>query len=268
MKKFTKIALISVMVCLGLGIGVLIGGLAFGGTWQGLRKSILNGDYSIGSSSERSSVSENKVSAKDAVVSSDVREIEVDMRSGRLYFEPSADGKFNVKVQGSDGKETTVRQHGNGIQIYNDFRNYNGSVTVYYPQDSSFHELDISMGGGEVAAEGTLKATEFDVELGAGSFHAKEIEADESSWKVGAGEIILGRLESQNMDFDCGAGSIEAGIVGKQTDFNYDIACGIGSVTIGNEDYSGMAFEKKISNGKSREIEISCGIGEVQLKFD
>ena len=37
MKKFTKIALISALVCLVLGLGVFIGVLALGGTWQGLR---------------------------------------------------------------------------------------------------------------------------------------------------------------------------------------------------------------------------------------
>ena len=124
------------------------------------------------------------------------------------------------------------------------------------------------MGGGDVAVKGSIKADEFDAELGAGVFHAEGIEATESSWEVGAGEIVLGRIESRDMDFDCGTGSIEAKIAGKQSDFNYDVECGIGSVKIGNEEYGGVAFDKTINNGQNREIEISCGIGEIQLSFE
>ena len=53
-----------------------------------------------------------------------------------------------------------------------------------------------------------------------------------------------------------------------QSDFNYDVECGIGSVKIGNEEYGGVAFNKTIHNGQNREIEISCGIGEIQLSFE
>lgn len=284
MKKFTKIALITALVCLVLGLGVFLGGLTLGGTWQGLKESIDNGDYSIGDSDgaygiymtkkSGDSSSSNKVSSKqegktsNGALYASVQKIEVDMQSGGLYFEPSTDGKLNVSVNGSDGKETTVRQNGEELEIYNDFRNHKGSVTVYYPEDMTFREISISMGGGDVAVKGSIKADEFDAELGAGVFHAEGIEATESSWEVGAGEIVLGRIESREMDFDCGTGSIEAKIAGNQQDFNYDVECGIGSVKIGNEEYGGVAFDKTINNGQNREIEISCGIGEIQLSFE
>lgn len=284
MKKFTKIALISALVCLVLGLGVFIGGLALGGTWQGLKESIDHGDYSIGgsdgtygiymteksedssSSNQESSVPQEKTS--NAAVYSNVQKIEIDMQSGGLYFEPTNDKELRVSVNGKDGKETTVRQNGDELEIYNDFRNHKGNVRIYYPEDMNFREISISMGGGDVAVKGSIKADEFDAELGAGVFHAEEIEATESSWEVGAGEIVLGRIESRDMDFDCGTGSIEAKIAGNQQDFNYDLECGIGSVKIGNEEYGGVAFDKTINNGQNRQIEISCGIGEIQLSFE
>ena len=284
MKKFTKIALISALVCLVLGLGVFIGGLALGGPWQGLRESIDHGDYSIGgsdgtygiymteksedssSSNQESSVLQEK--ASNASVYSNVQKIEIDMQSGGLYFEPTNDKELRVSVNGKDGKETTVRQNGDELEIYNDFRNHKGNVRIYYPEDMNFREISISMGGGDVAVKGSIKADEFDAELGAGVFHAEGIEATESSWEVGAGEIVLGCIESRDMDFDCGTGSIEAKIAGKQSDFNYDVECGIGSVKIGNEEYGGVAFDKTINNGQNRQIEISCGIGEIQLSFE
>ena len=284
MKKFTKIALISALICLVLGLGVFIGGLALGGTWQGLKESIDHGDYSIGgsdgtygiymtekledssSSNQESSVPQEKTS--NAAVYSNVQKIEINMQSGGLYFEPTNDKELRVSVNGKDGKETTVRQNGDELEIYNDFRNHKGNVRIYYPEDMNFREISISMGGGDVAVKGSIKADEFDAELGAGVFHAEEIEATESSWEVGAGEIVLGRIESRDMDFDCGTGSIEAKIAGKQSDFNYDVECGIGSVKIGNEEYGGVAFDKTINNGQNRQIEISCGIGEIQLSFE
>lgn len=284
MKKFTKIALISALVCLVLGLGVFLGGLALGGTWQGLKESIDHGDYSIGgsdgtygiymteksedssSSNQESSVAQEKTS--NAVVYSNVQKIEIDMQSGGLYFEPTNEKELSVSVNGKDGKETTVRQNGEELEIYNDFRNHKGNVKIYYPEDMTFREISISMGGGDVAVKGSIKADEFDAELGAGAFHAEGIEATESSWEVGAGEIVLGHVESRDMDFDCGTGSIEAKLAGKQADFNYDVECGIGSVKIGNEEYGGVAFNKTIHNGQNREIEISCGIGEIQLSFE
>ena len=284
MKKFTKIALISALVCLVLGLGVFIGGLALGGTWQGLRESIDHGDYSIdgsdgtygiymteksedsSSSNQESSVLQEK--ASNASVYSNVQKIEIDMQSGGLYFEPTNDKELRVSVNGKDGKETTVRQNGDELEIYNDFRNHKGNVRIYYPEDMNFREISISMGGGDVAVKGSIKADEFDAELGTGVFHAEGIEATESSWEVGAGEIVLGCIESRDMDFDCGTGSIEAKIAGKQSDFNYDVECGIGSVKIGNEEYGGVAFDKTINNGQNRQIEISCGIGEIQLSFE
>ena len=191
MKKFTKIALISALICLVLGLGVFIGGLALGGTWQGLKESIDHGDYSIGgsdgtygiymteksndssSSNQESSVPQEKTS--NAAVYSNVQKIEIDMQSGGLYFEPTNDKELRVSVNGKDGKETTVRQNGDELEIYNDFRNHKGNVRIYYPEDMNFREISIAMGGGEVAVKGGIKADEFDAELGAGAFHAEEI---------------------------------------------------------------------------------------------
>lgn len=268
MKKFTKVCLIAAAVCGILGLGFLVGGFALGGSWQDVVYAFDRGDFSFGDEIDI------EISNHHASHSyEDIKKIKVDMNYGGLYFEPSKDGKITVELEGTVGKKTTVTQDGDELKIENNMKNTarHGSVTVFCPKDIQLEELDINMGAGETIISTPIQAQEVDVEVGAGIFEGTEvISAKESSWEVGAGEIVMDSIAGDHMAFDCRVGQIDVTVLGKQESYNYKVDCGVGSIEIGDDDYSGLGTEKKITSkdNKGRQIEVSCSVGAVILDFN
>ncbi|MCM1040310.1 MAG: DUF4097 domain-containing protein [Ruminococcus sp.] len=179
-----------------------------------------------------------------------------------------------------------------------------GSVYLYLPEGLDLRSINIEMGAGNMESI-ALAATDIDLEAGAGSFTIEALSGSEISVSVGAGgadidtilanslsleagagsitvdDMNVGKLDveaaagpveltgevSGDADIECAAGSVDISLRAMQNDFDYEIECSVGSVTIGHDEYSGLATERSIYNGAGREMNIECAAGSVTVGF-
>lgn len=66
---------------------------------------------------------------------------------------------------------------------------------------------------------------------------------------------------------ECGMGEIEFHVLGKESDYSYQMKCGIGTIEVGDSSYSGLAGEKKIKNPGSKKMDVECGMGSIFVHF-
>lgn len=161
-----------------------------------------------------------------------------------------------------------------------------GKVTLYVPSEASLGKVEVSLGAGEMELDG-LKAAEIVFELGAGQVHAKGLQTDDLEVSVGAGDIVLTeavlkdvqtqvgagnfRIDgtvSGNISAECAMGNITLKLDGSESDFNYEIECVTGNITVGDTEYSGLAQERSINNNATKNIELECAMGNVEVEFE
>ena len=111
------------------------------------------------------------------------------------------------------------------------------------------------------------EAEELCVDVGAGEADINRFTAGEVDFNCGTGSIITSGDVKEKADIDCGIGQITFTANGKQSDYNYEITCGIGEVVCGQSTYSGIGCDEKINNHAAKEMNIECGIGEVNVNF-
>lgn len=142
-----------------------------------------------------------------------------------------------------------------------------GYINVEMPLTAK--EIRISVGAGECEISEKLTAQkEMTVEVDAGTISLEELETEELEISGGVGELTADLIQAEKIDIGGGVGNIEVTVVGKETDYNYDIQCGVGSVEVGDSDYSGLGTRKSIGNPGNKEIKIECGVGNVDVSFE
>ena len=128
--------------------------------------------------------------------------------------------------------------------------------------------IHINVDAGECVVHRKLTAREeLTAEVGTGEMKLQELEAKEVELNAGVGELTTGVVTAENMEIDCGIGNIETVAAGTETDYSYEIECKVGEVEIGGKSYSGLNSEKKVKNQGSRNMEINCGVGNVEVRF-
>ncbi len=164
-------------------------------------------------------------------------------------------------------------------------RRKNSLILEIYVPERTLEKIELDLGATEFYAE-SLQAEKLDLDLGAGQSQIEKIEAQKVELEIGAGELLLRNLNASekaflgvgtgllevnsfaggDLELDCGVGSLDICVQGKETDYNYTLSCGIGSITLNNDDYSGLGREKIINNDAKKEISMECGIGNITLK--
>lgn len=133
---------------------------------------------------------------------------------------------------------------------------------------TSADSLELMVGAGRIDIE-SLTAGKLNMDVGAGELHIDDAKVDmDADLELGAGNIELNGLFSGNMDIDCGMGNVTLHLYDAEEDHNYEIDCAMGNVDLGNHRYTGLADEKKISNGSSSTYEIECAMGNVNINFE
>ena len=141
-----------------------------------------------------------------------------------------------------------------------------GSVTIYIPKGILFREVEIAVGAGKVEIE-NIYADEMQLNLGAGYMNVNHFKARELEVNCGAGEVILRGEVEKEIDINTGLGQTKLYINGVEEDFGYEIACGLGQVTIGTQRFTGITDTRKRREGAIKWLDIECGIGSVEIKF-
>ncbi len=150
-----------------------------------------------------------------------------------------------------------------------------GAADVDVSLDTQLYasELNISLGTGQLLASSSqeneviLNAKKLNLDIGAGRLELSGILADRLKADCGAGELSLKNVTAKDVDLQGGVGRVVLEMTGQKEYYNYDVECGIGHVVIGDSTYTGLAASKTIDNGADRDMNIECGIGEVEISF-
>lgn len=277
MNKFIRAMLITFAVCLVCGGGLLVAGIALGGTWEDAVVTIgddendgydLDDMFDHGLFKRHSSTHDaddsdtsELASATDEmnVAAEDIRDLKLTLRGCELHILPSDDDQIYVEIEDGKGKYFSVKQGKNKLSIVDTrkFKNHMKAyeVTLRIPEEHVFDSVDMTIGAGEVQIV-RLAADDIDIEGGAGEIKADLLIANhELDAQIGAGDFYIKEAELGETDIECGVGKFEIGVCTLNGDA--DINGGVGDVTIG------IIGEKEDFN-----YELSCGMGELDVFGD
>ena len=261
MKRFTKVALVLVVVFLIVGLFCVIGSAAMGLTWNSFSNMVDEGRFSIdvgdiGNVGIKSNTDQAQSSLNNGQEYTQIEEKynSLDIEFGYGTLEISYGDVEEIQIEQKDVKkyqcyvnEGTLHIEGN-LKASIGIGNQDGKIVIVIPNDMVFDEVDFEIGAGQADVSG-LKANKVDIE-------------------VGAGQMNITNLDVKELNAETGTGKLYAELVGKQTDYNYNLECGIGRLKVGDSTYSGLGTEQNISNpGAERFMDVECGIGQIEIKF-
>lgn len=145
----------------------------------------------------------------------------------------------------------------------------NGSdsgMILYLPEDVVYDEVLVEVGAGSIDVNG-LTAHEAKFEVGMGYIIVENTKVTSLTTEVGMGEIIFSGSADGDVSVDCGMGSVNMTLDGKSEVYNYELKCGMGSLSVEDVYYIAGIGEQDVDNGAEKEMEISCAMGNVEVKF-
>ncbi|MBQ0000464.1 MAG: DUF4097 family beta strand repeat protein [Clostridiales bacterium] len=298
MKKFSKWMLGIAAALVVLGLGLMIAGVTLGARFSeaaflnnmGSRifhirdfsevEEVILGDRPIndlfeheegdyeeyaGSMKTQSGSHHNGISTYEV---SDMKNLEIDLKAGELRMKAYSGKEIQVKVDDENSKYVKVSSGDDFMKIESTRKVGGDEVTVYYPDNLKLEQLKIEVDAGEVDIMDEIAADYLEITIGAGEVNSKKkVTADTAVLQVGAGEISMKSIDAQKLTGDCGLGEMNLALTGSEKDYNYTLQCGLGSIKIGNNTHASIADREVIQNGSKKDIELSCGMGEIEIDF-
>lgn len=217
-----------------------------------------------------------------------IRELEIDIGGcsfdtlaspdDKIYLEASGMYRFQGYVEDDTLHVISVGRTPANVE--------DGMIHLYLPEGYRFHEVEAELGAG-VMYFGDLYADSISLEVGAGEITVESARTLDLEVNVGAGNVNLFRVETDELDVEvglgaftadavtigreadveCAMGSVEMFLEGREQDFNYQLECAMGSIDLGPWSYTGLGQEKDINNGASRQIDLECSMGYINMQF-
>lgn len=285
MKSFSKVCLIFSGSVIAIGLILCISGSIIGGGRLFI-DAVTDGRFSFGKYYRPISAGSLKDINEEF---SDITDISLEIAYGELIFD-TYEGDV-VKVDAANVRNKFKCSKNGGELVISDgnyrkyYSNYHPYITVLVPE-SKLNEVDINIGAGYINVN-NLYTKDLAVNVGAGDFTGESFNVDSSDIKVAAGSLVIDDINSNEMELDCGVGSVS--IIGninndievkcamgsivleldkEESYYNYNVSCGMGSVSIEDNNFSGLGHNKHINNGSDNLINIDCGMGDVTVYFE
>ncbi|MCI9124697.1 MAG: DUF4097 domain-containing protein [Eubacterium sp.] len=221
-------------------------------------------------------------------VSSDIRNLEVDLRHGFLQIEESDDGRVWVSVS-NETQDITAECINGSLMIHDNRQGSSGREDAYVflqiPEDMQFGEINIQADAGSMTADCGFMADHLILSVDAGSIVIDEVQSDTLDASVGAGTMEIGEgmfgsaamecgVGSITMDAEiiqdsrisCGMGSVYLELEDGVESMNYDLSCGMGCIQIGDHSYTALSKGQRIDYGAAANFTLSCGMGEICIE--
>lgn len=217
-------------------------------------------------------------------------EFSVDVDFGSLTLRTGESDRILVYCRDMAGFDSTVWAYADKDEVKIEvvgkkLENWKPEIEVVVPSDYVFEETAIQLGGGHCTIQG-LNAMEFSGETAAGELYIDASNAANAKFYCAAGSIsyygkVLGDVELEcaagnisytgeilgNVDAQCAAGNIYLEVLGKEEDFDYEVSGTGGNIKIGSRTFSGMMFEEEKPHGASREMDLECAAGSIEVQF-
>lgn len=268
MNKFIRVLLIAFAGCLVLGGGLLIAGIALGGTWVDATVTFGNEEYDVYDmfdhglfkfeGSTHASEDSDTPEVTDEVIGNadDIRDLELTLRSCEFQILESTDDQIRVEIE--EGKEDyfSLRVKEGTLHI-NDTRKNNHNlksvhVNLWIPSDYVLDRVKVTLGAGsmqisrlaadkinieggagKIEAETLIANKELDAEIGAGDFYIEEAVLGKTDIECGVGRFEIGSCTlNGDAEISGGVGDVNIGIIGEKEDFNYELSCGMGELDV------------------------------------
>lgn len=228
---------------------------------------------------------------KEAADASKVQKINIDLGGGEFMIEKSSDQNcFEVAAEGKD-KYQYYTEEGTFYIIGFDGSNINfgdrhNKLTLRIPSNLKFADVYVSLGAGNLewnylttdsitidAGSGSItmtdvSATSANVDLDAGSIEFYDSTLQDASFEVGIGALDYSGMISGDLSADCGMGSLDFNLTDSEKKHNYSLDVSMGCISIGDCEYSGMAYEQTINNNTSSNYDLSCSMGDITITFE
>lgn len=129
-------------------------------------------------------------------------------------------------------------------------------------------ELYVTVGAGQLNAY-NLTATELaKFSAGAGAFYADDVVLTNAELICGVGQMNITGIFEGDTTADCGVGSMELEVDGEQEAYRGDLNCGLGEIDFGDISIEGSGNRSYGTSSAERRMNIKCGIGEVDVRFE
>ena len=216
--------------------------------------------------------------------------LDLDLGGAGFYVSELSDG--DIHLEGEKVKKAQYYVE-DGILYIRVLDNRNKSnfkdsatrVYLYLPSDISFLNVDLELGAGEADLSG-FNAEVLNCDVGAGSLNVTDVKADEANINLGMGQIYFNEMTVDDMYFsigmgsmdydgtitgdmtgDCGMGTVYMTLSGKESDHNYQLETSMGSMSIGENDFAGMASERSMNYDADSDFDLTCSMGSMQIYF-
>ena len=257
MKTFTRVMLILSGVFASIGVVCIIIAGSMGLTWGTFKNMLYDGKFRIDFGSGLNinffgngiHIGNGEGESGQEDITEEIRNLDIDFGAGILDVRYGDVDKIHIEYEYIIGFESSVK---NGILCLEGAvgvgDNSDGTLVIVIPQGMKFDKVDLDIGACEA--------------------NIQDLIADEVKVSVGVGEAMVSNLTASKLDAEAGVGKLAVELVGKQSEYSYNVDCGIGAVTIGNNTYGGLGAETnvKVDNAVGQ-IDVDCGIGEVKITF-
>lgn len=301
MKKFTKGMLITAGIFGVLGIGLSASGAAMGATMDSVEllrdfrdrvnaelteTGYYDDDYDDYDDYDDDEIHDRAVTKSSNTVQgiteggvrsytlNDVTKLDVELSWDAFVMESWDKNEFGVEIEGDEKEEVSVLQQGQEVKLASkkpgEKHEEPRTVTFYYPENTSFREVDIEIGAGTAELMDAITADDFSFTVGAGSGSSYDrINAGEISLEVGVGVLDLDIVEAWEIDGECGMGSLDATFAGREDDYFIRTEGGLNSMTIGSNELEGVSGNHSFGNkGAAHKVELECGMGSINIDFE
>jgi hypothetical protein len=250
MNKFMKKIRLLFFVCLVIGGGLTIAGIAMGGTLADASVYITDETLLTIKNRQKDVQATGNLNQVLAVQEADVKELKINLKNCNLQILPANDGMIsletddeenNISTKLEDGKLTIKDTRKQAIALSTI------DICLYLPTTKQFKKVSLDLGVGTATIEG--------------------LSVEKLSLDGGTGTIAINNLTvTKKLDADLGVGDVTIGLTGEEADYNYDIDCGVGELEIFGSSYSGFGGDKKIDNNADCTISLDCGVGSVRIE--
>lgn len=219
-----------------------------------------------------------------------IKEWNLELGGCAFELKDSGNNAYYMEYEGKGKSQAYVKGEKLYVKVLNgsdwNVGNKTECLTLYVPMSLVVEEIEADLGAGQMMLDDLLVKS-LVLNLGAGQVNAQKLQAEKLSVSVGAGEIILKEARLNAVEVEVGAGNCEIGgtitgdvdaecamgnltfeLTGNEKDFNYDIQCVTGNITVGDKEYSGLAQEREIDNNASKNMEVECAMGNVEILFE
>lgn len=228
----------------------------------------------------------------------EVQELTIDIKYAEVFVVDSSSDKIEITVDApkryryqcglKDGEAELVDETPHKIWNNGLLADEKVNVTIAIPEGKKFEEVtfctnagkieithavwaeevEFEINAGELVVDRVTAGGEFVAKVDAGRLEVEQFEAETLEANCGLGEMVLGGRVLEGLSADCGMGRIELALAGREEDYDYTISCGMGAVRINGENYTALGTDREIDNGTGNEIELECGMGEIEITLE